>query len=401
MNIRNMGYKVVLAISLACLAFIAPTCQAETIQILHSFTGGSDGAGANGKLLLYNDYLYGTAVYGGAYGNGVIFKVKTDGTHFATVYNFPVFNGPTAPIYGGWPSAGMVSNGETFYGTTEAGGAFGWGIVFAFNPKSNVLRPLYAFKGNRDGFFPSSELVYQNGTIYGMTNTGPYTGASIYSLDPSTRKITVLHYFNDVVAPIGGPIVSATGVVYGTTAAGGSPKCLGGCGTVFSVDLSDKKFAFIYKFTGNAKIGKGPASTLAFDDNGVAYGSDGGLGSFIKSSSIFSYEPSNNKFSIDYSFSGKSDGTGPARGMVFDANTKTFVGISDSSFGGFSGVPIGLAFRFDPNTKTIMPIHNFAADGSEGAGLFYVPIVDAAGNIYGIANTAGALGHGTIYKITP
>lgn len=44
--------------------------------VLHSFVGGSDGANPHGSLVLdAKGNLYGTALYGGAFGDGVLFKV--------------------------------------------------------------------------------------------------------------------------------------------------------------------------------------------------------------------------------------------------------------------------------------------------------------------------------------
>jgi uncharacterized repeat protein (TIGR03803 family) len=44
--------------------------------VLHSFIGGSDGLNPHGSLVLdEKGNLYGTALYGGAFGDGVLFKV--------------------------------------------------------------------------------------------------------------------------------------------------------------------------------------------------------------------------------------------------------------------------------------------------------------------------------------
>ena len=56
--------------------------------ILHSFTGGSDGADPFAGLILSGNTLYGTARFGGSSGNGTVFAVNTDGTGFTTLYSF-------------------------------------------------------------------------------------------------------------------------------------------------------------------------------------------------------------------------------------------------------------------------------------------------------------------------
>lgn len=60
--------------------------------VLHHFSLGrinssdvftnADGQQPQGRLFLQNDTLYGTATYGGLYGNGTIFRVDTNGNHF-------------------------------------------------------------------------------------------------------------------------------------------------------------------------------------------------------------------------------------------------------------------------------------------------------------------------------
>src|SRR5713101_4885465 len=57
-------------------------------RILHSFTGGSDGASPYAVLILSGNSLYGTASYGGSSGNGTVFAVHTDGRGFTTLHSF-------------------------------------------------------------------------------------------------------------------------------------------------------------------------------------------------------------------------------------------------------------------------------------------------------------------------
>ena len=52
---------------------------AQTFTTLHSFTG-SDGANPEAGLIISGNMLYGTAAFGGTYGNGTVFKVSMDGS---------------------------------------------------------------------------------------------------------------------------------------------------------------------------------------------------------------------------------------------------------------------------------------------------------------------------------
>lgn len=86
----------------------------------------SDGAFPLATLLVAQDgYLYGTTWTGGFYGVGTIFRIKIDGSDFSVVKNF-------TSIEGANPCAGLIqlSNGK-MYGTTYAGGAYGFGTIFS------------------------------------------------------------------------------------------------------------------------------------------------------------------------------------------------------------------------------------------------------------------------------
>ena len=70
---------------------------AQTYTILHNFTAGSssnsDGASPIAELMLSGNTLFGAANAGGAYGNGTVFAVSTDGTSFTTLHVFSATSG--------------------------------------------------------------------------------------------------------------------------------------------------------------------------------------------------------------------------------------------------------------------------------------------------------------------
>lgn len=96
----------------------------HTFTILHSFSG-ADGEVPVGGLIIDSDgNLYGTTGYGGANGDGTVFKIAA-GTHaFSNLYSF-------SGTDGSYPTGGLAmdANGN-IYGTTVFGGANGFGTVF-------------------------------------------------------------------------------------------------------------------------------------------------------------------------------------------------------------------------------------------------------------------------------
>jgi uncharacterized repeat protein (TIGR03803 family) len=113
--------------------------------------------------------LYGTTEAGGASGFGTVFKMTLNGT-LTTLHRFAGTDGAN-------PWAGLIqaTNGY-LYGTTFAGGASsncsgGCGTVFGITPKG-VFTTLHSFIAT-DGFQPTAALVEaNNGLLYGTTSDG-------------------------------------------------------------------------------------------------------------------------------------------------------------------------------------------------------------------------------------
>jgi uncharacterized repeat protein (TIGR03803 family) len=99
---------------------------------LYSFTGGADGLFPTGDMLLTKKgVLYGATARGGPDGdNGTIYRLDFKG-------NFTLLHGfAGAPDDGTEPSGGLVRGPEgTLYGTTIYGGAYGDGVIFSVSDK--------------------------------------------------------------------------------------------------------------------------------------------------------------------------------------------------------------------------------------------------------------------------
>jgi len=98
---------------------------------LYTFTGGSDGGNPYAGLVFdTSGNLYGTTEYGGAFGYGTVYKLTPTTTGFAesVLYSF------TGGKDGGHPLSGLLLRKGVLYGTTEAGGSFGQGVVYEVQP---------------------------------------------------------------------------------------------------------------------------------------------------------------------------------------------------------------------------------------------------------------------------
>jgi len=151
-------------------AVAAPQASAQTFNVIHSFTGGSDGANPLGGFFIVGDYLYGTASSGGSSGVGVVFRVNTNGEE-TVLHEF------TGGTDGANPQGHLVMdrNGN-FYGTTTAGGVSNAGTVFKVTRKG-VETVLYSFAGKPDGAKPVAGLAIDKaGNLYGTTTAGGSSG---------------------------------------------------------------------------------------------------------------------------------------------------------------------------------------------------------------------------------
>jgi uncharacterized repeat protein (TIGR03803 family) len=106
---------------------------------LHMFSGlggtlktNSDGANPQSELLLFNNSLYGTAMNGGHFGNGTLFRLNLDGSGFTTLYHFTATNNVAGTNSDGThPVGGLIESGGVLFGTASAGGTAGFGTVFS------------------------------------------------------------------------------------------------------------------------------------------------------------------------------------------------------------------------------------------------------------------------------
>jgi uncharacterized repeat protein (TIGR03803 family) len=206
-----------------------------TEKILHSFTGGNDGATPfNSQLILDGTgHLYGTTQGGGANDYGTVFEL----THASNgAWTEKVIYSFTGAIGGSGPMGNLLFDGAgNLYGVATF-------IVFELMPGDAAWteKTLYTFAGGKDGAYPFAGLTWGSaGNLYGTTRTGGDHHGTVFELTPSSNGSwteTVLHRFgesrSDGTSPYYGALVlDAAGNLYGTTLGGGTSNY----GVVFEV----------------------------------------------------------------------------------------------------------------------------------------------------------------------
>jgi uncharacterized repeat protein (TIGR03803 family) len=237
---------------------------------LHSFTalsapyyqGGtnSDGAIPRAGLILSGDILYGTAGNGGTNGNGTVFAVNADGTGFTVLHTFTAYSNYTNSD-GANPAGGLISSGNTLYGTASGGGSGGDGTVFALTNNGTTFTNLYSFTGGSDGDNPYAGLTSSGNTLFGTAgNGGNSFDGTLFAVTTNGVDFTTLHAFTnnpDGGSPHAGLILSGN-TLYGTAEGGGT----NGTGMVFSLTLPTPQLTIT--FSGTNAIVMWPTNALEF-----------------------------------------------------------------------------------------------------------------------------------------
>ena len=378
--------SIIVILALAALTvLLAKTASAQvTYKTLYAFTGGADG----------NEYM-------------------------------DVVNG------GNWFSSGLVFGADgALYGTTAAGGNYGYGVVFNLSPNPDgswTESVLYSFTGGSDGAYPFAGLIFDNaGNLYGTTSGGGLPGCSnayttgcgvVFELTPNldgTWTEAILYSFTggaDGAQPETRLAFDAFGNLYGTADARGlnSSGCGGywgfnydgGCGVAFELTPNPDGTwtqTVLHQFTGGADGAKqiGP---VALDAAGNLYttaqGGKTGNGAVLKLARI----PTGWKGNILYSFKGLDDGGDPFSftGLVFDGSGNLY---GTTFWGQFPEA--GTVFRLVPKNNGSSKwqlVHNFGTSNS------YHPVAgvifDSAGNLYGTTTSGGPRNLGEVFMITP
>jgi len=214
-------------------------------NLLHSFspTSGSlstnvDGSGPEAGLVLSGDTLFGVARYGGNFGSGTVFSLKTNGTDFTTLHHFPELVGVSETNSdGARPVSSLVVAGDTLYGVAAVGGNLGFGTVFTLKSDGTGFGTLCQFDGT-NGLLPKA-LIRAGGTLFGTTTE------SVFALSTNGTGFTRLASF---AAPgrgnPDGPIVLSGDRIYGSTYWGGTA----GNGTVYSIRTNGTGYVALHQF---------------------------------------------------------------------------------------------------------------------------------------------------------
>lgn len=286
--------------------------QSHQYTVLHTFSAldangyNEDGAGPTTALTRGpDDVFYGLANYGGANGNGTIFKITTSG-EFTVLHTFSALDANAHNEDGASPlRAVVIGNDGNLYGTTRVGGENtcgtapvlnSCGVAWVMDRWGNNFRVLHQFTAAEG--HAASLLQAQDGLFYGcavwpatsLPSGAPLPSGILYRMAPSGRYFQVLYTFSqtdangdnadgaDCYEPL---VETEPGVFYGSTTNGGA----NGNGVVFSYSLSKpSSVEIVHTFSatnasGENWDGANPQARLSLGQDGALYStaSYGGL----------------------------------------------------------------------------------------------------------------------------
>jgi uncharacterized repeat protein (TIGR03803 family) len=343
-------------------------------------------------------------------------------TTFETLHNYGL------GIAGSIPVGGVVLSGsKTLYGTTDAGGApgyGGYGVVFELTQGAGTTHwtetVLHRFQGI-DGRNPQTTMLRDPaGALYGATYYGGTNDLGVvYKLTPpasSQGKWTfeVLHSFTGIDGenPVGSLARDKSGAIYGVTYGGGKNFA----GNIFKLTppaAGSTKWAAetIFSFDGY-NTGDFPAAGLVISPAGALYGTATSNGPNSLGSGVV-YEltpPAAGKTAWTYSVLhvfglSESDGYAPQSELVLDSAGTVYGTTAGGGAPPPSGTASGTIFKLSPPLKgktgwaeTILYTFTGETDGGAPAtGL----ILDKTGALYGTNDLGGAQQDGNIFRLTP
>ena len=278
--------------------------------------------------------------------------------------------------------------------------------------QAQIYTVLHQFTGQGDGASPyGTPILDAQGNLYGTTAGGGNITTSafgssgagtVYKLSRlgSGWVLTALYTFgaggqNDGAGPVGQLARDSSGVIYGTTAAGGQYEGWGGGGTLFRLRPQPRASASVtvpwletqlWAFRSGSNMR--PYSDLTMDSAGNLYGTTfGGVdwyGSVYAGGSPL------------YTFTGGYDGGEPYAGVVVGPDGMLYGTTTHGDYGAYCGV----VYRLEPSSRTLTVLYTFT-DSDDGCNPVAGVTFDQSGNLYGSTYTGRSRPGGVVFKLSP
>lgn len=309
------------------------------------FQNSFDGQNPIGALMqASNGLLYGVTNQGGFYHGGTLFEYNPVSHIHTKLFDF-------SDSLGRNPEAKVIEgNNGKLYGMTVQGGANNKGVLFEYDLGTMTYNKLFDFS-TIDGITPKGSLLQlANGKMYGMTVFGGINNNGVlFEYDPATNVYTKKVDFDNVVTgnyPLGNLVLAANNALYGLTSSGG----INNDGVLFEynpiTDVYTKKIDFNETITGEL-----PNGSLLLAGNNAFYGMTS-LGGANNRGVLFEYEPITNTYTKKIDFDGANNGAKP-KGSLIQASSGLLYGTTPEGGSNNDGVLFEYNFLTDTYVKKL------------------------------------------------
>ena len=287
---------------------------------------GINGANPQGYLVLSGDSFYGITENGGTYNDGVIFKINTNGTGYKILMNFTVTIGTN--LYFG----PLTLSKNTLYGTTQKGGEYGKGVIFKVNTDGTGFATLMSFNSNIGCTPKGVSLIVSGNTIFGTTNYGGDNSNNygvIFKINTDGTNYSVLQSFNKLNGYEPCAITLLGKTLFGVCFSGGVEydNSNNGDGVIFKIDTDGTAFDTLMSFYGSN--GNGPWGIYAVSGNTLySMTVEGGSNN---NGVIYKINTDGSGFEVLLNFDG-SNGNGPWNALTLVGDTLYGITMSGGQF---------------------------------------------------------------------
>lgn len=378
----------------------------------------SDGSKGGGPVAeLFNDgagFMWGTAAFGGTNNNGTIYEVEIA---TGTLTKVTAFTGTSGVAKGTRPQAKLVPEGTTFlWGTTQFGGAGGFGTIFKVEKATGTVSTLAEFTGDPGtlvpGKNPTAPLVNDGlGFFWGTTPSGSSffstDAGTVFKVNATTGAFTSVFAFTGATGAhrgAGSPaalVLESTGMLLGV-----SPSTFDSStfaltpGTIYRINAATGGQTTVLDFTGRsgAAPGTDPFSALVPISAGIFRGTTN-LGGTADKGTVYQFNAVAGTVTTVANLLGTEPpptGAQPAGKLVSDGLGFLW-GVTE--FSGLNGE--GTIFKMDVATGQITTVVDLTGDSGSALGSGPTAELILQGGLLWGVTPRGGTGGGTIFKIDP
>lgn len=244
-------------------AMFSTDSAANNFQSRFQFPDATKGSNSYGKLTLANNKFYGMAENGGKYNVGVIFEYDPSTNIYTNKFDFDTTNGRN-------PSGSLTLYNGLLYGMAQYGGVNKIGVIFQYDPVNNIFTKRFDFGNGSaspmyyNGGFPLGNLTLVGSQFYGLGVLGGTNGKGVFfQWDPSPTNAAPYTKIDFTGTANGanpnGSLIQSGNFLYGMTMSGGKNSL----GVIFQYNLTTGILVNKFNFAGlNGSSPEGSLTTL-------------------------------------------------------------------------------------------------------------------------------------------